>query len=453
MIYVMNRQTSNSDPFPPLLFLIDDGWRYEKRQIIRYLREYIPLKLLTHDRQTYDKFRREYDIQLLPLYPVRRHKLYAPSMFFARELDTVLTRRYRAYWLQMQPPGVRLLHRFREWAKHLGLRRFDYSQTLGWLYRNSRCYSDQLRGHRVLVYNPALVTDKRILFEARAAGLRIVSWVYSWDNPLKDNEFLRNADAYLVWNEDCRQDLILFHGIPADRVHITGPSQMDYLRGQPPSPSAATSRRYVLYPCATGKMVFAVQEVAFIISLRDLLDAIDPEVELVIRPYPFRSDFQQNVYSPLEGRKGIFVEYFGKIEGRRLVIDAQIEHERYLQFRDALCMINMGSTIGLEAAFTRTPILQLAFCDVPAPSPELALSRIFDHEHLKYLIDRRFPNVVNNRAELEHCLRRILSGKTEIYQAYSEKLRCFVDPLNADSYKQVLADKLIQLASEWSREQ
>ncbi len=435
---------------PALLFVVDDGWRHEKQVIFRYLGERLPIKILTHDARTYDLFRQEYDITLLPVQPVKRHPLYAPVMFFARELDTVLTRRHRADWLQRQPAFVRWLQHVRSGCLRAGLCRYDYAQALAWLYRGSNLYSKLLQSYRVLVYNPVFVQDKRIIFEARAAGLRIISWIYSWDNPLKDNEFLRNADAYLAWNAESREDVAALHGIPRERIHIVGAAQMDYLLGRPEKTPVPPERRYVLYPCANGKPVFVEQEVQWILVLRDLLDSIDPSVDLVVRPYPFRLDLQHNPYALLERRSGIDVAYFGKIEDERLVIDAQVEHERYLQFRDALCMINLGSTIGLEAAFSCTPILQLAFCDVPAPSPDLALNRVFQHEHLKYLIDRRFPNVVDCRTALERALREILAGRTAPYRAYSETLRRFVDPLKAASYKRVLAHTLQRLAAEWS---
>lgn len=445
-----SNHTLNTANVPPLLYLCDDGWRHEKRVIVRYLRDRLPLTLLTHDAQTDAVFNNEMDVTRLPVFPIKSHPLYGPVMFFARELDTVLTRRHRADWLQRQPVAVRWLQHLRSACLRTGLCRYDYAQALAWLYRGSNRFSCLLQSRRVLVYNPVFVQDKRVIFEARAAGLRIVSWVYSWDNPLKDNEFFRDADAYLVWNEACRRDIMDLHGIPGDRIHIVGPPQMDYLLGRPETAPLPPSRRYVLYPCVNGKPVFVEQEIEWILTLRDLLDVIDPSVELVVRPYPFRRDIDHNPYARLERRTGIDVAYFGRIEAGRLVIDARVEQERYEQFRDALCMINMGSTIGLEAAFTRTPILQLGFCDVPAPSPDLALRRIFDNEHLKYLIDRRFPNVVDSREALEHALRDILGGHIAPYRAYAENLRDFVDPLNASSYKQVLAETLLRLAAEWS---
>ncbi len=431
-----------------ILFLIDDGWRHEKRVILDYLVERLPIRVITHDPWTKEIFDKYTDTTLLAVDPIRRHPLYAPLLFFAKEMDTVVTQRERMLRLRDGSAFGNIMHILREMVGRLGLRRYRYEKALSWLYRGSNCYHKLLADYDVLVYSPVGVLDKRVVFEAKAAGLKIISWVYSWDNPIKDNEFLTGADAYLVWNEENREDLVHWHGILRDRIHITGAAQIDYLLGKPPKSPQSVKRRYVLYPCATGRDVFIAQEVDLILWLRKLIDKIDRTVELVVRPYPFRQG-SKNYYRELEKADGISVAYFGKWQRDRLIIDEQAENERYIQFRDALCMINLGSTIGIEAAFTNTPIIQLAFCDVASPSKKLALATVFKNEHLKYLLNNRFPNVVNNAFELEKSLRHVLAGDIEQYMSYSSALRRFADPMNVSSYKKVLCDVIEAIDKEW----
>jgi hypothetical protein len=439
----------NAESNGEILFLLDDGWRHEKQVIMRYLNEQLPFSIATHNAMTHQFFQANYTVHLLPVIPVNRHPLYTPAIYFARELDTVLIRRQRADWLASRSGSVRLLHRIRRWLGQIGLRPYRYEDALAWLYRGSNHYAEVLAPYKALIYNPVSVRDKRILFEARARGMKLISWVYSWDNPFKDNEFLSCADAYLVWNKENLNDVANLHGVPREKIHVVGPAQMDYLKGRPDAPPVPPARRYVLYPCAIGRDVLITQEIEVILDLRDLLDAIDPTVELLVRPYPFRINNHEDHYTALRQRKGITVARFGELVDKRILINAGVEEERYVQFRDAVCLVNMGSTIGLEAAYTQTPLIQLAYCDAKTPSEELALRHVFKNEHLRYMITPEYPNVVKNRTELEACLRDILSGNTTPYQPYSASLRNFSDPLKAPSYKQVLCDTIRQLLVDW----
>lgn len=434
-----------------VLFLFDDGWRYEKKVIMRYLRNRLSFSIATHNRLTYEELRQDYDTMLLPIYSVKRHPLYALVMFFARELNTAITRRQRALWLGSRSRRTRVLHHIRECMGKIGLRRYSYADALKWLYRRSSCYDDILKDCRVLIYNPVFVEDKRILFEAHAAGIKVISWVYSWDNPFKDNEFISWANAYLVWNEENRKDVSRLHNVPPERIHVTGPAQMDYLKGRPSSPPSPPNKRYILYPCATGVEDHVLQEVEVIINLRHLIDSIDPEVELLVRPYPFRLKLETDPYACLRTRRGIAVANFGEIVDGRLLINSAVEEERYLQFRDAVCMINFGSTIGLEAAYTDTPIIQLAYSSAESSDASLSLGLVFENEHLRYIIRREYPNVVENDEALTRCLQDILSGHGERYMAYSRMLRLFSDPLGIPSYREELSQRILQLIAMWRR--
>lgn len=434
-----------------ILFLLDDGWRHEKRVILDYLAARLPIHVITHDPWTYELLMANYQVTLLPVVPIAKHPFYLPALFFARELDTVVTKRERL--LRLRSSGSRLQHLFhllRELLGYLGLRRYRYEKALKWLYRRSQCYSELLGGHDVLIYSPIGVRDKRIVFEAQVAGKHIISWVYSWDNPIKDNEFISDLSAYLVWNEDNREDLWHWHGIDPSIVHVVGAAQMDPLIAMSPHERATPSaHRYVLYPCATGRDIFMKQEVGLILWLRELLDQIDPQVELLVRPYPFRKMSEGNSYDELEGRPGIRLAYFGREIHGQVVIDAADEQARLQQIQRAVCMLNLGSTIGLEAAYCDTPVIQLAFCDVPVEEGNLSLSSVFDNEHLRYLIDHDCPNVVMDKKQLEVALRDILGGNHDAYRRYSAIMRRMSDPLKVPSYKQVLYETIDRLVSQW----
>jgi hypothetical protein len=425
------------------LFLVDDGWRHEKKEILLFLRRYVRFEAVTHDPLTVKALGDEIPVRLIPWIPLKRGLLTAAVMFLARELQTHVVQQRHRVLVRASPPLLRAMLLLRRLAHALGLRFYSYAQAFGWLYRNSAIHADLLKEFDVLVYMPVSAMDKRIIFEAKRAGLKIVNWIYSWDNPMKDNEFLSDADRYLVWNESSRDDVHRWHGVPRDRIEIVGPAQFDYIFETDFRAIPAPPEPYVLYACAMGTDYRLQQEIAVILEIRKILDRIRPGMKLCVRPYPFRKTI--GAYAPLRGVKGIEMLDFGTVEEGRVLITDEVVRERVVQIQQAACFINFGSTIGLEAAFTGTPILQMNF-NYPTRFPKHQdLALVLRNEHLRYILLPGFPNVVGSPDELERRLVQILDGDRAPFMAYSRELRAFSDPLGVKCYKDVLGEALARL--------
>lgn len=134
----------------------------------------------------------------LERFPLKGNPLYTILMFFAREMDTQLLKTVRRIRFHKASLLMKTLYLLREFFGKLGLRRCRYTQVLKFLYRNSNKYGPYLKGYDALIYSSINTLDKRILHEAKNRGLKLICWVYSWDHPVKDNEFLSDADHYLV---------------------------------------------------------------------------------------------------------------------------------------------------------------------------------------------------------------------------------------------------------------
>ena len=428
------------------LFLVDQGWRIEKQELLRYLQERgLTFEVATHNELSCQSLQEDFDTIRLPVHPLRRGLRYGVLMFLARELQTSNVRYRRHLKLAGKPRHRRGLQAIRNLLGRLGLRRHTYCDALARLYEKSDAYADVLNRFDTLVFLPVEVQDKRILFEAKRRGMRTVCWVYSWDNPMKDNEFFPYADQYLVWNEENKRDIQELHHIPAERIDITGPVQFDYLldEGGSGTATASTESRYVLYACALGLDCHVPQEIAIILRIRDVLDGINPKIRLLVRPYPFRRTCEGHEYEALSHRKGIELLRFGRIRDGHVIISREDLIERRRQIDHAACFINFGSTIGLEASFTSTPILQLAFnAGGDYPRHEDA-AQVLNNYHLRYIVDTSYPNTVCSEDELRTALADILDGKTDRFEPYSEKLQQFANPLETDSYKRIFLNKLL----------
>jgi len=430
---------------PRIIFVVDDGWLSEKIDLFRYLKQNgISFDLATHRHWTLEPLA-EFDPIALHPQPLSKGFRYQWAMFWARELETNLTRLIGRLAWSKRPWHWRFLNRIRVFLGKCRLRRATYVQQLETLYWGSDQFGELLDGYDLLIYNPVSVQDKRILFETlQHPSCRLVSWVYSWDNPYKDHEFIPDADAYLVWNEEGRQDLNRLHGVDVHRVYMTGAIQFEYLLEMDLTPDPKRER-YVLFTCSVAADEYLDQEVKLIVDIAGILYRINPSVVLKVRPYPFRHADRLPVYDPLKSLPNVEVLEYGKLSGTVRVVSGEGLKEKARQLSDAEAVLNLGSTIGLEASFTSAPILQLI---PPSKGLRWDIREMLDHEHLRFLIREDMPNVLYSDTEIAFALREILSGNSEPYRPYSDELQALLIPKGTDSFFAAFKDRLELLLSQ-----
>ena len=128
---------------------------------------------------------------------------------------------------------------------------------------------------------------------ARALGIRTGICVASWDN-LTGKGLLRFVpDRVFVWNDIQRQELEEMHGIPGDRVVLTGAQRFDDWFERRPSTTREEFQQkvglepeqpYVLYLCSSP--FIAPDEVEFVRRWLAAVRAQFPEIGVLVRPHP-----------------------------------------------------------------------------------------------------------------------------------------------------------------------
>ena len=138
---------------------------------------------------------------------------------------------------------------------------------------------------------------------AQAAGIPAVAAIASWDN-LTNKGLLRVVpDLVTVWNEHQKNEAVEFHGIPRERVAVTGAQLFDRWFERAPAQSRdafgemvglSDRRPYVLF---AGSSVFIARsefEVPFVRrwleALRRSEHAALRDVPVLVRPHPFNAD-------------------------------------------------------------------------------------------------------------------------------------------------------------------
>ncbi len=138
------------------------------------------------------------------------------------------------------------------------------------------------------------------LYTARALGLPTALCVWSWDH-LSSKAIIRTVpDRVFVWNPTQRDEAIALHGVPAERVVVTGAQCFDqWFDRQPSRPRAEFCRRvglpddrpFLLWVCSSlfkGSPVEAAFVLRWIRTLRESEDEALRHAAILIRPHPSR---------------------------------------------------------------------------------------------------------------------------------------------------------------------
>jgi hypothetical protein len=176
---------------------------------------------------------------------------------------------------------------------------------------SSREVAAFIRSHDpdVVLFTPLLKLGSiqpDFLKSARALGLRTMLCVASWDN-LSSKSLIRfPPDVVTVWNDVQRREAVELHGIPPERVVVTGAQNFDPWFAWKPRPREEfcrgvgldPGRPYVLYVCS-ALFAASLKESAFVQAwIRRLRESGHPAVReagILIRPHPKRGAEWSNV--------------------------------------------------------------------------------------------------------------------------------------------------------------
>ncbi|HEY6506953.1 MAG TPA: hypothetical protein VIY56_03015 [Vicinamibacterales bacterium] len=201
---------------------------------------------------------------------------------------------------------------------------------------------------------------------AQARGVPVAAAIASWDNLTNKGHLRVLPDMVTVWNEQQRAEAAEFHGVPAERVAVTGAQPFDRWFEREPSTGRAQfcaavglpdDRPFVLF---TGSSVFIAKsdiEVPFvrrwIEALRASGDARLRDAAVLVRPHPFNTEAWTTAdFSDLGP-----VAVFPRTKFTPADDTARTSFFDSLYFSAAVVGINTSAMI--EAAILRKPVLSL----------------------------------------------------------------------------------------------
>ncbi len=194
---------------------------------------------------------------------------------------------------------------------------------------------------------------------ARALGLRTALCVWSWDH-LSTKALIRvMPDEVLVWNPTQKREAVELHGVPPDRVVVTGAQCFDQWFGRQPArdrvafcrrAGLADTRPFILYVCSALFRGTCPEEAGFvrrwIASLR--AQPAFRDVPILVRPHPQRMQEWEGIDLPAEFPG---VAFFGSNP-----IDPASRDDYFDSMYHSAAIVGLNTSALIEAAIVDRPV-------------------------------------------------------------------------------------------------
>jgi hypothetical protein len=257
------------------------------------------------------------------------------------------------------------------------------------------------------------------LIAARALGLRSVLAVGSWDHLSSKSRLRALPELVTVWNPVQRDEAIRLHGVPPDRVAVTGAQCFDQWFDRQPSRSRDVfldriglprDKPLLLYVCSslfrgTGNETRFVER--WIQAIRSSPDPALRAASILVRPHPQR--MEEWAVTDLFGVRDVVL--YGAHP-----IDVESKNDYFDSMYYAAAVVGLNTSAFIEAGCVDRPVFTVLLPEFSDRNQEGTI-------HFRYLMDVNGGLLHAARSFDEHCeqLARFLAGET------SDKSRRFVE--------------------------
>jgi hypothetical protein len=270
----------------------------------------------------------------------------------------------------------------------------------------------------MLCTNPFWFTEPAVVAAAKREGIPTLALIPSWDNLSTKSRMTFKYDGYLVWSEAARHELHEFY--PSTRntpVYVVGAPQFDLFFQERfrlsreafcGSQGLQPDQPIVVY--ALGSPNFLLEapgaiHVAEMVARGELGD-----IQLLVRPHPIHDNHELR---ELFGKYGprVVVQQTG-VAGAKVTARFQDQDqivEWVNTFRHADVLVNLSSTVTVDAAIFDRPVINLDFDPSPG-QPNQTLIKEINHlwTHFKPVAESGGVWLVNDFAELVNAIKTYL---------------------------------------------
>ena len=263
------------------------------------------------------------------------------------------------------PPGLPERATRRPWNTAAGRRAYmAWQRTLNRAIPTDPAIDAFLREHApdVVAVTPLIepgAPQSEYLRSAGRLGIRTAYCVASWDNLTNKGLVHGPVDLVLVWNEAMKREAVEMHGVPSDRVVVSGAAAFDHWFDWQPSRTREAfcaevglpaAQPYLLYLCSSkfvgpGEARFVRQWLA---TLRGA-GGRRRDAGVLIRPHPQNADQWRDV--DLRACGPTIVWPAGEAP-----VDARTRNDYFDSMYHAAAVIGLNTTAAIEAAIVGRPV-------------------------------------------------------------------------------------------------
>lgn len=257
----------------------------------------------------------------------------------------------------------------------------------------------------VVVSNPMAADGVAIDF-CRKRGIYTACMLESWDNLTVRGAFYSSPHDLLVWNDLIRSQAIRFHQYPPERVHTVGIPSFDIYTHPELLPNEAEWRKSVGLP-ESGPVIVYSTSAQIIYGREDVIidnilharetGKLPANANLLIRPHP-ADDFA--AYDKYQGQAGVAIQYpYAAVgsDGNDVTMGKPLMLAATMRY--AAMVINVFSTMCLDAMANGAPVIVVGFDAVPVP-PERSVRNYTELQHIRELLEFDAVSLANSNEEL-----------------------------------------------------
>jgi hypothetical protein len=253
-------------------------------------------------------------------------------------------------------------------------------------HRWAEALFDRYRPALLVTSNPGLIfSEIPLLRTAVRRRVRSMAVDPSWDNFTNKLIPVRRVNRLIVWNELMKQQAIEFHGYQRDEVRVAGTPQWDgYFKDGAVAARETFFRRIGADPTrklvtltTTPRELYAHHDHVLRVLIRAMTSgAWKHGAQVLVRLHP-RDDLA--AYSEFENVANVIVEkpFRATVRaGDGLAVDVTADNQRHLAntMRHSDVVVNVASTLAIEAAIFDTPVVNVSF-DGETESPWIRSAR------------------------------------------------------------------------------
>ena len=280
---------------------------------------------------------------------------------------------------------------------------------------------DEHRPALVIAANPGLVfSEVPLLRTARRRGVFTMAIDPSWDTFTNKLVPVRQVDRLVVWNDIMKTQAVTLHGYQPEAIRVTGAPQFDpHFRSQRATRDeffrrvgADPSKKLIALTTTPRSLYrhhdYVLRALAAALAANELRGA-----QVLVRLHP-RDEMA--AYDEFAGVPGVIIEkpFRDTVKvADGLAIDVMPENQRHLgdTLHHADVVVNVASTISVEACIFDTPVVNISFDGADEPYVTSAV-RYYSFTHYVNITNRGAVSVAKSAPEMVAMVARYLADPT-----------------------------------------